>query len=155
MVLGYAAIKPGEIVVDAYCGVGLFSIPLADAGAHVIGMESNEAACDDFAANAGDREDLELHEGAVEQILPALIAAGQRVDVVVLDPPHTGAGPEVAAPARGPRPVAARSTWRATRQRWPATPSTWLPLGFRLVEAQPVDLQPQTFRVETVALWQR
>lgn len=151
-VLGYAAIQPGEVAVDAYCGVGLFSIPLADAGARVIGMESNEAACEDFAANAGPRENVELHEGVVEQILPALLSEGQRADVVVLDPPHTGAGPDALRllaelhPSRliyvaGDPATLARDALHLTA------------LGFRLIEAQPIDLQPQTFRVDTVALW--
>ncbi len=153
-VLSYAAVKPGETVVDAYSGVGLFSIPLADAGAHVVGMESNEAACEDFAANAGARENVELHEGVVEQILPALLSAGQRADVVVLDPPHTGAGPDVLRLLAELQP--SRLIYVATDPATLARDAIHLTaLGFRLIEAQPIDLQPQTFRVDTVALWQR
>ena len=153
-VMNYAAIAPGETVVDAYCGVGLFSLPLADAGARVIGMESNEAACDDFATNAGPRENVELHEGAVEQILPALLAAGQRADVVVLDPPHTGAGPDVLRLLADLGP--SRLLYVASDPATLARDAIHLAaLGFRLVEAQPIDLQPQTFRVDTVALWRR
>jgi 23S rRNA (uracil1939-C5)-methyltransferase len=159
-VLSYAAIQPGEVVVDAYCGVGLFSIPLADAGAgadarpRVIGMESNEAACEDFATNAGARENVELHEGSVEQILPALLSVDQRADVVVLDPPHTGAGPDVLRLLAELRP--SRLIYVSSDPATLARDAVHLvALGFRLVEAQPVDLQPQTFRVDTVALWQR
>jgi 23S rRNA (uracil1939-C5)-methyltransferase len=153
-VLSYAAVKPDETVIDAYCGVGLFSIPLADAGARVIGMESNEATCEDFAVNAGARENIELHEGAVEQILPALLSAGQRADVVVLDPPHTGAGPEVLRQLADLGP--SRLIYVASDPATLARDAIHLTaLGFRLVEAQPIDLQPQTFRVDSVALWRR
>lgn len=156
IVLGYAALRPGDTVLDAYCGVGLFSLPLADAaaGAHVIGVESNPAACEDFAANAGERENIELHEGAVEQVLPVLAGGGQRVDVVVLDPPRTGAGPDVLRMIAelGPSRLIYVASDPASLAR-DAEPL--VKMGFRLVEAQPVDLQPQTFRVETVALWER
>ena len=163
VVLGYAAVKPGETVVDAYSAVGLFAIPLSDAagaGANagtrpqVVAMESNEAACEDFAANAGERENIELHEGTVEQILPALLGAGQRADVVVLDPPHTGAGPDVLRLLADLGP--SRLVYVASDPATLARDGIHLTaLGFRLIEAQPIDLQPQTFRVETVALWRR
>jgi 23S rRNA (uracil1939-C5)-methyltransferase len=153
-VLNYAALEPGETVVDAYCGVGLFSIPLADAGARVIGMESNEAACEDFAANAGDRQNIELHEGTVEQVMPALLSVEQSANVVVLDPPHTGAGPDSLRLLADLNP--SRLIYVATDPAMLARDAVHLTaLGFRLVEAQPIDLQPQTFRVDTVALWRR
>jgi 23S rRNA (uracil1939-C5)-methyltransferase len=154
VVLNYAQAGPGQAVLDLYCGVGLFSIPLADTGASVIGVESNAAACEDFAANAGERMNLELHEGAVEQVLPALASEGQRVDVVVLDPPRTGAGPDVLRMAADLGP--ARLIYIASDPASLARDAAQLAsLGFHLVEAQPVDLQPQTFRVETVAIWAR
>jgi 23S rRNA (uracil1939-C5)-methyltransferase len=154
VVLAYAGVQPGEVVLDLYCSVGLFSIPLADAGARVTGVESNAAACEDFAANAGERGNIELHEGAVEEVLPALLAGEQHVDVVVLDPPHAGAGPDVLRMIAdlGPR----RLVYIASDPATLARDAVYLfNLGYRLVEAQPIDLQPQTFRVETVALWER
>lgn len=158
-VINYAEVRQGETVIDAYSGAGLFSIPLADAGGndgkrpYVIAIESNEAACEDFAANAGDRENLELHEGVVEQVLPALLSTGLRADVVVLDPPHTGAGPEVLRLLAefGPSRLIYVASDPATLARDAIHLTA---LGFRLVEAQPIDLQPQTFRVDTVSLWQ-
>ena len=153
-VLAYAGVEPGDVVLDAYCGVGLYSIPLADAGGHVTGLESSPAACEDFAVNAGERENVELHEGTVEEILPVLVAAGQRVDVVILDPPRAGAGPEVLRnlAALGPR----RIVYLASDPASLARDGVHLAAsGYRLVEAQPVDLFPQTCRVETVALWKK
>ena len=153
-VLAYADVKPGDVVLDAYCGVGLFSIPLADAGAHVIGLESSPAACEDFAANAGQREKVELHEGTVEEILPVLAGAGHSVDAVILDPPRAGAGTDVLAGllALGPR----RIVYVAGDPASLARDGVHLTAGgYHLVEAQPIDLFPQTCRVETVALWKR
>jgi 23S rRNA (uracil1939-C5)-methyltransferase len=120
----------------------------------VIGIEASPSACEDFAFNAGDRPNVTLHEGAVEEVLPALRAQGQRVDVAVMDPPRAGAGPEVIRElaALGPRRIVYVSCDPATLARDAVLLTA---AGYRLTEAQPVDLFPQTFHVETAALWER
>lgn len=154
VVLAYADPQPEEVIVDAYCGVGLFSLALADAGSHVIGLESSPAACEDFAINAGDRENVELHEGPVEEILPALQEAGLHPNTVVLDPPHAGAGPDVVAglAALHPQRIVLVSGDAAALGRDAAH---LVQAGYHLVEAQPVDLFPQTSRVDSISLWER
>ncbi len=154
VVRGYADLKPTDIVLDAYCGVGLFALALADTAAEVIGIESAESACEDFAHNAADLPHVSLHEGAVDAVLPALRAQGQHVDVVVMDPPRAGAGEAVLRDlaALQPRRIVYVSCDPATLAR----DSVGLTAaGYRLVEAQPVDMFPQTYHVETVALWTR
>lgn len=154
MVSAYADPRPGDTLLDAYCGVGLLGLALADRAGQVIGIESSPAACDDFACNAGDRPNVALHEGAAEQVLPALRTLGQRADLVVLDPPRAGAGPEVLGElaALGPRRMIYVSCDPATLARDAVHLAA---AGYRLSEAQPVDLAPQTYHVETVALWER
>jgi 23S rRNA (uracil1939-C5)-methyltransferase len=154
IVTAYADPQPGDILLDAYCGAGLFALALAELAGEVIGVESSPSACEDFEFNAGDQPNVSLHEGAVEQVLPALRSEGQRADIVVLDPPRVGAGPEVIRElaALGPRRMVYVSCDPATLAR----DAVYLAAaGYRLVEAQPVDLFPQTFHVETVALWER
>lgn len=153
LVTAYADVRPGDIALDAYCGVGLFSLPLAEAASRVIGIEEAPSACEDFAINAAERDNIELHEGSVEAVLPALQAQGQRVDITVIDPPRSGAGPQVIArlAALVPRRIVYVSCDPATLAR-DAVHLTQA--GFHLVEAQPVDLFPQTFHVETIALWE-
>ncbi len=87
IVTAYADPRPGDVLLDAYCGAGLFALALAELAGEVIGVESSPSACEDFEFNAGDRTNISLHEGAVEQVLPALRSEGQRADIVVLDPP--------------------------------------------------------------------
>lgn len=154
IVAAYADPRPGDVLLDAYCGAGLFALALADQAGQVIGVESSPAACEDFAFNAGDLPNIALHEGAVEDVLPALRAEGQRADIVVLDPPRAGAGPEVIRElaALGPRRMVYVSCDPATLARDAVHLAA---AGYRLVEAQPVDLFPQTFHVETVALWEQ
>ena len=154
IVAAYADPHPGDVLLDAYCGVGLFALALADAVSAVIGIEPSASACEDFAFNVGERENIVLHEGAVEQVLPALHAEGQVVDLAVLTPPCSGAGPEVIheLAAFGPRRIVYVSNDPATLARDAVHLTA---AGYRLVEAQPVDLFPQTYHVETVAAWER
>ncbi|MGB9634569.1 MAG: 23S rRNA (uracil(1939)-C(5))-methyltransferase RlmD, partial [Chloroflexaceae bacterium] len=94
-----------------------------------------------------------LHEGAVGEVLPVLVEQGQRADIVVMDPPRAGAGEAVIrqVAALRPRRVVYVSCDPATLAR----DSVFLrAAGYTLAEAQPVDLFPQTYHVETVALWQ-
>jgi 23S rRNA (uracil1939-C5)-methyltransferase len=154
IVTSYADPRPGDVLLDAYCGAGLFALALADLAGEVIGVESSASACEDFEFNAGEQTNISLHEGAVEQVLPALRSEGQRVDIVVLDPPRAGAGPEVIRElaALGPRRMVYVSCDPATLARDAVHLAA---AGYRLIEAQPVDLFPQTFHVETVALWDK
>ncbi len=86
--------------------------------------------------------------------MPILAAAEQRFQVVILDPPRTGAGPDVLRLIAGLEPL--RVVYVASDPASLARDGLHLTaLGYHLVEAQPIDLQPQTFRVDTVALWER
>jgi tRNA/tmRNA/rRNA uracil-C5-methylase (TrmA/RlmC/RlmD family) len=154
MVARYAEPESTDTLVDVYCGVGVYSLPLAHEVAQVIAIDSSPAACEDFAANAGDRESVTLHEGAVEQVLPILLEQGQAADIVVLDPPRAGAGREVLrmVAGLGPRRVIYFASDPASLARDAEHLSA---AGYRLTAAQPVDLSPQTYYVETVALWER
>lgn len=90
LVRGHAAVGDGRHVVDCYAGVGLFSVVLAADGARVTAIESDAGACADARRNAGDLP-VEVLQG---DLTTAPVVPGP-VDVVVLDPPRTGAGPAV------------------------------------------------------------
>ena len=154
IVRSYADLQPTDVLLDAGCGVGLFALALAESAAEVIGIESSPAACEDFAYNAADLANVSLHEGAVGEVLPALRAEGQRVDVAIMAPPRTGAGEAVIGElaALSPRRIVYVASDPATLAR----DSIYLAAaGYRLVEAQPVDTAPQTVQFETVALWEK
>ncbi len=149
IVTAYADPQPGDILLDAYCGAGLFALALAGQVAEVIGIEGSPSACEDFAFNAGKLLNASLHEGAIEEVLPALLAGGQRADLVILDPPRAGAGPAVLRDlaALGPRRMVYISCDPASLAR---DVEHLHAAGYRIVEVQPVDLFPQTFHVECV-----
>ncbi len=151
LVRRYLDPQPGDTLLDAYCGVGLFGLALSDQVGHLIGIEENPHACDDFAWNARDLapERVTLHEGPAAEVLAAL---DQPIDLAVVDPPRSGVGKEALQElARlGPRRIAYVSCDPATLAR----DVEFLQAGgYELVEVQPVDLFPQTFHVESVSLW--
>jgi 23S rRNA (uracil1939-C5)-methyltransferase len=141
-------------LLDAYCGVGLLGLVLADSVGQVTGIESCHSACEDFAHNAEAQDAVALHEGSVEDVLPVLRAQGQSADLVVMAPPVTGAGHAIVGQlaALGARRLVHVSADPAALARDSVHLSS---AGYHLLEAQPVDMLPQTCHVETVALWER
>ena len=93
LVVAYATAGKADVVLDLYCGVGLFSVALSEVAGEVIGVESSATACEDFAQNVGEIANISLHEGSVEAVLEALRSQDElHVDLVVMEPPRTGAG---------------------------------------------------------------
>ncbi len=138
-----------EVVLDGYCGVGLFTLPLAERAGLVVAVEVDPFAVNDLLENAADRENVEVVEGPVEAVL-ADRAGG--LDAAVVDPPRTGLSPEALEGLIAARPARlvyvscdpATLAWDARRLS---------AAGYRLEAVQPVDMFPQTYHVETVSLW--
>ena len=84
----------GRLALDLFAGVGLFTLPLAHQFERVIGVESNEAAARDLAANL---QESGASSPAFRQVDAESFLARwrEKPDLVVLDPPRAG----VAAPA--------------------------------------------------------
>jgi tRNA/tmRNA/rRNA uracil-C5-methylase (TrmA/RlmC/RlmD family) len=144
--------RPGETALDLYAGAGLFAGVLARAvgpGGAVLAVEADPVAAADAAANLAD-----LPWVAVRRLraTPALLdRLGSCPDVVVLDPPRAGAGPElVGALLRlGPRAVAYVACDPAALARDVAAAAA---AGYRLATLRAFDLFPMTHHVECVAL---
>lgn len=151
LVYGYLAPTGDETLVDLYCGVGLFGLALADHVGRVVGLEADPSAADDFRYNAQGLDHVQLVEGVAKTSLPRVEGP---VELMVLDPPRSGAGRRVVHEiARlAPQRVAYVSCDPATLAR----DARYLTdVGFHLEEVQPVDLFPQTYHVESVALFVR
>jgi 23S rRNA (uracil1939-C5)-methyltransferase len=154
VVASYLDPRADDCLLDSYCGIGLFALSLVESVGQIIGIESSPAACEDFAYNAGALDNISLHEGAVENVLPILREQGQRVDLVVLDPPRSGAGSEVADRLAGVAPR--RIVYISDDPAALARDSVHLAaVGYHLAEVQPIDMLPQTSHVESVSLWER
>jgi 23S rRNA (uracil1939-C5)-methyltransferase len=154
--LAYGAIvralspRPGERVVDAYCGVGGIALALARAGAtDVLGIEVHEGAVADATASAT----LTGVTGArfVAGDVAARLAAIDRADLVVVNPPRKGCAPKVLAEVvrLAPRAIAYLSCDPDTLGRDLA----WLVAhGYRTSDVTPYDMLPHTPHVEALAI---
>jgi len=142
--------RVGEVVLDLYCGVGLFTAFLADAvGAtgRVVGVEGDRTAVDHARATLADRPWAELRAGSVDRVL-----AGRpldRADLVVLDPPREGAKRRVLeeVTALAPRAVVLVACDPASFARDTALLAE---AGYRLDRLRAFDLFPMTHHVEVV-----
>ena len=140
------------ILLDLYCGVGLFSVFLAPKVGSVIAVESSPSACDDFVVNLNVFENVSLYQDSVERVLPALEL---QADVIVADPPRAGlARPVMDAILNKlkPKVFAYVSCDPATLGRDAKRLAAG---GYRLIQATPFDMFPQTFHIESISIWER
>jgi tRNA/tmRNA/rRNA uracil-C5-methylase (TrmA/RlmC/RlmD family) len=152
-VLEAAAPRPGERALDLYSGVGLFAAGLAarvGADGSVVAVESDRRAAADARRSLHDLPQVRFAPGRVGSVLPGLLAAGEGGDVVVLDPPRSGAGRDVVGyVARlAPRVVVYVACDPAALARDVATAAG---LGYRLTALRAFDAFPMTHHVECVA----
>jgi 23S rRNA (uracil1939-C5)-methyltransferase len=140
------------VFLDVYCGVGLFSKFFASKCRQVIGIESSESACEDFAMNLDEFENVELYEGEAEQILPALTGKFNGPICMVVDPPRAGIEKHAldAIMEIKPQTIAYVSCDPSTLARDAAR---LLHAGYQLQEVTPFDLFPQTYHIESISLF--
>ena len=143
---------PGERAVDLYAGVGLFSASLAGAvgpSGCLLAVEGDAMAADDAAVNLADLPQASVLTASVESALKAG-EAGESADLVILDPPRTGARrPVVEGVVRlRPRAVAYVACDPAALARDIAT---FAEHGYRLERLRAFDIFPMTSHVEVVA----
>lgn len=141
----------GMLVADLYAGGGTFSIPLARAGADVLAVESAGSSVRDLRRNAeANHAQVEVIGGDAARELPELGG----LDALVVDPPRAGLADGVvdsiaaAAPAR----VAYISCNPAT---WARDVARFEQAGYRLAQATPVDMFPQTPHIEVASIFER
>jgi 23S rRNA (uracil1939-C5)-methyltransferase len=139
----------GDVALDLYAGVGLFSVALARSFHHIFAVEASQTSYADLAHNCP--ANVKAVRARTEEYLRS---ARKRPDLVVLDPPRAGVGKAV---------IRSLVQLGAPRLRYvscdPATLARDLgPLlaaGYRIEEAHLFDLFPQTFHIESVMLLAR
>lgn len=93
MALEYAGLTGGETVWDLYCGIGTISLFLAQKAKKVYGVEIVPEAVEDARENGAlnGLENVEFFVGRAEEVLPQWYEkTGEKVDVIVVDPPRKG-----------------------------------------------------------------
>jgi tRNA/tmRNA/rRNA uracil-C5-methylase (TrmA/RlmC/RlmD family) len=143
--------RPGETALDLYSGAGLFAAFLAEAvgpAGEVVALEADRAAVRSAVRGLRDLPRVSVRP---VRVTPATVrGAVTGLDLAVLDPPRTGAGPEVMAAllAHRPRAVAYVACDPAALARDLATAGSH---GYRVTAVRAFDLFPMTAHVECVA----
>lgn len=147
-------VRPGDRVVDLYAGSGLFTLRLGELVApsgFVLGVEGDERAVDNGRLNTTGLDTVEWRANRVDRELRSLVSQGVTADLVVLDPPRTGAGKDVMgllARLRPRRLVYVACDPAALARDVKAA----LGHGFRLVSVEGWDAFPMTHHVECIAV---
>ena len=146
----------GDVALELYAGVGLFSAALAQSFHHILGVEASQTAYGDLLQNVpanvkavGARTEDYLRNDCLKSR-----PVRRRPDLVVLDPPRKGAGKVV---------IRSLVELGAPRIRYvscdPATLARdiapLLAAGYHIEEAHLFDLFPETFHIESVLLLAR
>ena len=152
-----AAASGARMLVDAYCGSGLFALTAAPAFARVAGVELSESsvrfARENAAANGiANASFLAANAAAIFASLDPAFAPADTA--VVIDPPRKGCDENFLGQlfAFAPRAVVYVSCDPATQIR---DLRHFLAAGYSLTAAQPFDLFPQTRHLECILTLQR
>jgi 23S rRNA (uracil1939-C5)-methyltransferase len=142
--------REGSLAWDLYAGVGLFSRALARGFGQVVAVEAAASDLVKSFKGAGKR----ALDATTVDFLRGAVVQRERPDLIVMDPPRAGVGAEVCALlARVSSPTIVYVSCD------PVTLARDLKMlvdaGYSLPELHMVDLFPQTFHLETVAVLRR
>ncbi len=148
-----AQIQKTDIVFDLYCGTGTISLFAARQAKKVIGVEIVPAAVQDAKENMRlcGVTNCEFHLGDAAEVTAKLYEKGERVDVVIVDPPRKGCSPEAVQllVKLAPRKIVYISCNPATLARDLALLESQ---SYHTQKIQPVDLFVHSAHIETVAV---
>ena len=140
-----------DTLLDVYCGAGLFSAFFASKCERVIGIESSPSACEDFAFNLDEFDNVELYEGMAEDVIPHLDVIPA---IILVDPPRAGLEKHVVDEILklSPNVIAYVSCDPSTLARDAAR---LMHGGYRLKSVTPFDLFPQTYHIESISIFEK
>ena len=148
-----AGLTGKERVLDCYCGVGTIGIIASQHAGEVIGVELNHDAVQDAIGNARRNKigNITFYENDASRFMLQMADAGEKVDVVFMDPPRSGSTP-----------VFLQAMFRLAPDRVvyiscsPDSLANDLEIitkhGYEAEHAIPVDMFPFTRSVETIVL---
>jgi 23S rRNA (uracil1939-C5)-methyltransferase len=146
----------GDLAIDLYAGVGLFTIQLARRFNRVIGIEADSAAAEFGHENitVNKSGNIDFHHNSAEAWLKSVVEAkAPPPDLILLDPPRTGAAEAMThILALNPAQVTYVSCDPTTLAR---DLRKLLDSGYSMSRITAIDLFPQTYHIETVAVLER
>jgi len=144
--------RTGALAWDLYAGVGFFSRALAMQFTQVTGVEISEPAVTALAATK--LTNLRAVKATTLDFLRRAVTQRDRPDLIVLDPPRTGAGRDVCEfLGRVAAPTIVYVS--CSPETLPADLATLTATGYTVAELHLFDLFPQTTHIETVAILTR
>ena len=147
--LSQLEIKKSDHICDLYSGVGLFAAALINEISEqgfITLIESDKTAVSDARRIFANRKNIKILQGLVAQQLPTV----KRADLILLDPPRTGAGEIVIKQITKlrPRKIVYVACDPASLAR---DAKTLLDSGYKLDHISAYDLFPMTQHIECVA----
>ena len=136
-------------VLDLYCGVGGFALHLAAPGRRVLGVEVSEQAVESARTSAAELGLADVEFRAGDATAPA---QGEDADLVVVNPPRRGLGPDLCArlDGSGATTIVYSSCNAASLARDLAALPSWTPTRARVL-----DMFPHTGHYEVIVLLER
>ncbi len=149
-------VQPHETVLDLFCGLGNFTLPLARKAKHVVGVEGDKGLVERAKANAEHNglENVEFHVANLAEDVSQYPWMAQHYDKILVDPARSGAL-EVLHQLAGftPEKLVYVSCNPATLARDAGVLVN--EYGYCLKKAGVMDMFPQTAHVESIALFER
>lgn len=153
LALEFSKVKQTDTVYDLYCGAGTISLAFSKFAGKVFGIELNKAAILNAKSNAltNGAKNVEFLEGDVNK---KMLELTEKPNIVVVDPPRGGLHPEVIEKISelNPPKIVYVSCNPTTLAR---DLSMFTKTGYNLIKVQPVDMFPQTYHIECVALLEK
>ncbi len=164
-------VQPGERVIDWFCGLGNFTLPLATQAREVLGIEGSEALVarsrENWAANARQRAlaPTQFVARNLFELTPLQLVADGQAQRWLVDPPREGAFALAKALADLHQDPALAPGWTPPQRIVyvscnPATLARDAGLlvhqaGYRCTAAGVVNMFPHTAHVESIAVFER
>ena len=146
-----AGLTGREVVLDAYCGIGTIGLTAAGHAKQVVGVELNRDAVQDAIGNARRNgvKNARFFAADATRWIGEAAAAGQKADVIFMDPPREGSTPQfIESVARmAPQRVVYVSCNPETMARDLAL---FAQKGYRAAGFTPVDMFPHSEHIEVV-----
>jgi 23S rRNA (uracil1939-C5)-methyltransferase len=143
-------------VLDLFCGLGNFSLPIAEKVAWVTGIEGNQKLVDGATANAerNGLKNVDFRVANLYEQTDTFSWGDRQYNRVVLDPPRSGA---IEVIKLLPDEFAEKLVYVSCYPGTLARDAAYLvqTAGFRLSKIAVMDMFPQTTHVETMALFER
>ena len=144
-----------DVLLDLYCGYGLFALTVGAAAAGVVGIDSDGPTIEAARRNAerlGSGDRAVFHAGRIDPaFLGRRLSPPERPELVLLDPPRQGTAAGVAA-ALAQRKPARVLHLACGADEIPRELAAWCEAGMTLARVVPLDLFPGTANLETLLL---